>query len=167
MKILLCIAYFVLLALLAHPVGQALPRRLFHPDRPPFRPLRWEERGRLYEALGIKRWKDLLPDMSRVLSDMVPKKLTEATPEQIGLLLAETCRAEAVHWGEIAAGLAGAAICPNWFGWVLTGLWAVFGNLPFILIQRYNRPRLIRLGRSLAALERRKEHHHAHSDPEL
>ena len=58
---------------------------------------------------------------------------------------------------EIAAGLGCLAICPNLAGVILTALWALFGNLPFILIQRYNRPRLKKLYDRLAALERRKE----------
>ena len=157
LNLVFAILYLAALALLAHPLGQALPRRLFREDRFPFASFRWEQNGTVYKKLWIEKWKDILPDMSRVLSDMIPKKITEATPEQMKLLLSETCRAEAVHWGEIAAGLGCLAICPSLAGVILTALWALFGNLPFILIQRYNRPRLKKLYDRLAALERRKE----------
>ena len=43
--LLASILYLALLGLLAHPVGQALPRRWFHPDRRPWTPWRWEESG--------------------------------------------------------------------------------------------------------------------------
>ena len=69
-----CVAYAVVLALAAHPLGQALPRR-FHPERPPFRPWKWEKNGRIYSRLGIEKWKKLVPDMSRLLPDMVKKEL--------------------------------------------------------------------------------------------
>ena len=39
--LLASILYLALLGLLAHPVGQALPRRWFHPDRRPWTPWRW------------------------------------------------------------------------------------------------------------------------------
>ena len=133
LNLVFAILYLAALALLAHPLGQALPRRLFREDRFPFASFRWEQNGTVYTKLWIEKWKDILPDMS------------------------ETCRAEAVHWGEIAAGLGCLAICPNLAGVILTALWALFGNLPFILIQRYNRPRLKKLYDRLAALERRKE----------
>ena len=44
-----CVVYAVVLALAAHPLGQALPRR-FHPERPPFRPWKWEKNGRIYHS---------------------------------------------------------------------------------------------------------------------
>ena len=69
-----CVVYAVVLALAAHPLGQALPRR-FHPERPPFRPWKWEKNGRIYSRLGIEKWKKLVPDMSRLLPDMVKKEL--------------------------------------------------------------------------------------------
>ena len=65
-----CVVYAAVLALAAHPLGQALPRR-FHPERPPFRPWKWEKNGRIYSRLGIEKWKKLVPDMSRLLPDMV------------------------------------------------------------------------------------------------
>ena len=157
MKILFCLLYLGLLALLAHPVGQALPRRLFDEDRFPYRSFRWERDGAVYKRLQIDRWKDILPDMSKVMSDMIPKKIAEVDPEHMKLLLGETCRAEAVHWGEIVAGLGCLLIAPGPAAAALSAAWAVLGNLPFIVIQRYNRPRLKRLYRQLISWKRR--HH--------
>ena len=86
LNLLFAILYLAALALLAHPLGQALPRRLFREDRFPFASFRWEQNGTVYKKLWIEKWKDILPDMSRVLSDMLPKQITEATPEQMKLL---------------------------------------------------------------------------------
>ena len=60
----------------------------------------WENGGKVYEKLGIKHWKDFLPDMSRIMPDMVKKKVTKQSREQgMGVLIAETCVAECVTFG--------------------------------------------------------------------
>ena len=100
----------------------------------------------MYEKLGIKRWKDIAPDMSRIMPDMVKKKLTSENKERgMDTLIAETCVAECVHWGLVILSFG------ILFWW--RGVWAavfllvynILGNLPFIIIQRYNRPRLVML----------------------
>lgn len=75
-------------------MGQALPRRWFDPHRAPYRCRDWEKGGRVYNKLHIRRWKDRLPDMSRLMPDMVKKKLAAADPMS---LVQETCVAECVH----------------------------------------------------------------------
>ena len=70
--------YAAALGILAHPVGQALPRRWFDPYQAPYRCRDWEQGGRVYNKLHIRRWKDRLPDMSRLMPDMVKKKLAAA-----------------------------------------------------------------------------------------
>ena len=55
---------------------------------------------------------------------------------------------EARKSGQRVAFLAGLALLKIWRGpggVILTVIYIVFGNLPFLLIQRYNRPRLLRL----------------------
>ena len=86
-----CAAYLLALALLAHPLGQWLPSR-FQPERFPFRAWKWEKGGRVYAKLHIDGWKKLVPDMSRVLPDMVRKELPAGgavTAEQAERLVQE------------------------------------------------------------------------------
>lgn len=141
--------YTAALGLLAHPLGQALPRRWFDPGRRPWCARPWEQGGRVYQRLRIRQWKDRVPDMSRILPDMILKRLSAAGPME---LVRESCAAECVHWGLLL--LSGGMLLlwrSPWCG----ALWLVYnllGNLPFILIQRYNRPRLLRL----AERERRR-----------
>ena len=133
--------YAAALGILAHPVGQALPRRWFDPHRAPYRCRDWEQGGRVYNKLHIRRWKDRLPDMSRLMPDMVRKDLGSDP----AVLVQETCVAECVHW---ALTLLSAGIFFLWrSGWAAL-LWLVYnvlGNVSFIVIQRYNRPRLQKL----------------------
>lgn len=146
MKFLYSLIYIAVLGVLSHFVGQALPRKCFDAEKPPYKAAKWEKGGKVYERLGIKHWKDIVPDMSRIMPDMVKKKLTSENKERgMETLIAETCVAECVHWGLIVLSFG------ILFWW--RGLWAavfllvynIFGNLPFIIIQRYNRPRLVML----------------------
>ena len=146
MKFLYSLIYIAVLGVLSHFVGQALPRKCFDAEKPPYKAAKWEKGGKVYEKLGIKHWKDIVPDMSRIMPDMVKKKLTSENKERgMDTLIAETCVAECVHWGLIVLSFG------MLFWW--RGLWAavfllvynIFGNLPFIIIQRYNRPRLVML----------------------
>ena len=151
------LAYLAFLGILSHVLGEAIPHEKFAPDAWLFRTRAWEMGGRIYEKIGIRAWKDRLPDMSRLVRRMYPKRLGRAPAAQaVERLICETCRAEAVHL----------ALCllapPIWFFWKnTTGVWlsllTVLGNLPFILIQRYNRPTLLRLARRLAAREERRK----------
>ncbi len=146
MKLLYAVIYIAVLGILSHFAGQALPRAHFSAEKFPYRAAAWENGGRVYEKLGIKRWKDLMPDMSRIMPDMLKKKLTGSSREDgCGALIAETCVAECVHWWLIVLS---AGIFLFWRGALAAVFWLVYnilGNVPFIIIQRYNRPRLVLL----------------------
>lgn len=145
MKFLYSVLYIAGLGILSHFVGQVLPRGRFDAQKFPYRSADWEKNGKVYEKLGIKHWKDYLPDMSKIMPDMVKKKMSAAKEQGTDVLIAETCVAECVHWALIVLSL---GIFLFWHsGWAVV-FWLVynlFGNVPFIIIQRYNRPRLVLL----------------------
>ena len=149
MRGIFSILFLVAVMFLAHPVGEAVQRRWVHPNHFPFRSFQWEQDGKIYNAFAISKWKDKMPDMSKILPDMQPKRISNASLQEIETLLRETCIAESVHWVEIFLGGGCLAISPG-IGGLIWAIWAFFGNLPFILIQRYNRPRLQKLHRRLA-----------------
>lgn len=145
MSLLYAALYVAALGILSHFVGQALPRAHFDPQRFPYRSADWENGGKVYEKLGIKHWKDRLPDMSKIMPDMVKKKMSAVKLQGMDVLIAETCVAECVHWALILLSL---GIFFFWRGAWAVVFWLVYnllGNLPFIIIQRYNRPRLVML----------------------
>lgn len=145
MEFFYCIFYLAGLGLLSFLLGRLLPKRIFAYDAVPFRPFGWEKGGRVYEKLGIRKWQNLVPDMSRILPGMMPaKQLVKHDLADLPLMLQETCVAEFTHLFLALAGF----VCPLiWKGWVSRVLAILYfvGNLPYILIQRYNRPRLRRL----------------------
>ena len=61
--------------------------------------------------------------------------------ESIKRFILETRRAELTHWLSIVPAPLFFIWNPPWAGWLMVG-YAVVVNAPFILIQRYNRPRL-------------------------
>lgn len=159
------ILYIAGVGLASHYVGEALPRRWFHPDRFPYRDYAWEDKGAVYRKLGIQHWKDHVPDMSKVMPRMVPKKVSlHGSADEAMVLVQETCVAEAVHWALIPFAVGLPLVCPGGWGAALGILYAL-SNLPFILIQRYNRPKLLRVAQRL----RHKEElsHHESTDSHL
>lgn len=141
-----CFAYFALIGTIAHFVGLGLSRLHFSARKAPWRSAKWEQDGRFWDrTLHVRRWMNRLPDMSRIMPDMAPKRLMgKATPGKVAVLIRETCVAELVHWLLILFGFECVTIWPGTGGWVMSLLYAL-GNLPFIMIQRYNRPRFVRL----------------------
>lgn len=123
---------------------QKLPLRRFREDGFLFRIRRWERNGRVYQAVGIKRWKELLPDGAGLYKDGFRKKRLDLhVVDELYLkrFILETCRAELVHWVIIA-------LIPLFFIWNPSevAVWMIpFGlavNLPCLITQRYNRPRM-------------------------
>ena len=102
---------------------------------------------RLYEALRVSRWQSRVPDMSKLFPKLMPPKKMPARPDEQTLLvmIRETCAAEATHTLLMLAGLGVIVIWPCVWGVMLYLVYAILGNLIFIIIQRYNRPRLVRL----------------------
>lgn len=157
MALLWSAIYVAALGIASHFIGEAIPRRWFCPDRFPFRAWKWEKGGKIYNKLKIKAWKDRLPDMSKIMKDMVPKRVgATPTSESVRILVGETCRAEAVH---AALCLCAPVICLFWsnaaVGILLTCV-VILCNLPFIMIQRYNRPALVTLAKRLEEREERR-----------
>lgn len=137
--------YLLALSLLAHPIGQALPRRWFSGDRWPWAPAPFEKEGRFWRKLGVHRWKDKVPDMSRLLGDMVKKQLAPDGKTDYALLVQETCVAECVHCWLVVLSVGMLFLWKSVWSWALWLVYNLLGNVSFILIQRYNRPRLLRL----------------------
>lgn len=123
----------------------ALPVRFFERDGFLTRLRGFEADGRCYERLSIRRWKDRLPEGGAVLPGGFSKRrLPSRDRAVLERFCAETRRAELTHWLIPAA-------WPAFYLWnsrplaTAMGVYAVGANLPCLLVQRYNRARLLRL----------------------
>ncbi len=158
MKMIWSVIYLVLVAILGHYIGELLPRKWFDYESFPYAPFGWEKDGAVYDKIKIKKWKSKVPDLSRIAKYMVPKKVTSGmTSADVDVLLRETCVAEFVHVAVCVVAVGVCFISERTWGVVL---WLVFslGNVPFILIQRYNRPHLNRLREKMLIREERLNH---------
>ncbi len=162
MGLLLSIGIIAALGVASHFIGEALPRELFDPRRFPFGPRPWERNGKVYYALHVQAWKRRLPDMSRVAPDMVKKSVAmTATSEQVARVAKETCVAEAVHWALLLLSFTIYLAWPTPWGALMAVLYGL-SHVPFIIIQRYNRPTLVTLSERLKQREERIRN--AHTD---
>lgn len=111
----------------------------------------FEANGRWYQRhLRIRRWKDRLPEKGDLFRGGFSKRrLLDRTTEHLERFVIETRRAELVHWTNLATGPAFLIWCRPLIGGCMV-LFGVVAHLPFVLVQRYNR------GRLLAVLERRR-----------
>ncbi len=141
--IAICFAGWFFFQLGAALICLKISEHLLSSDRYLFRERRWEQGGRFYRRMfKVDRWKHLLPDGAAVTkSGYRKKRLTDFSSENLERFLTESCRAELTHL---------LAILPFWlFG--LIGpprlifymlFYALAVNLPCVIVQRYNRPRI-------------------------
>lgn len=143
-SLILCVAIWSIIPLGFSLLCQKLPGRFFNCENPLFRPKSFEKKGSLYKSIfKIHVWKAYLPDGAVLSKSGYTKKhLRDFSNENLTLFLEESCRAELGH-------LLG--ITPFWvFGFFLPPIaipimlfYALIVNIPCILAQRYNRPRII------------------------
>ena len=152
-----CLIYIAAIGVVGFSLGRVMPKRWFKYDSPPFRELPFENGGNFYRKLGIHRWQKRLPDMSRILPMTMPAKRITAhlTSEQAEIMVQETCIAEFIHVFLSVAALALPFLWPGGSGLLVYLAYFLLGNLPFILIQRFNRPKLRALLEKCRAAEAR------------
>lgn len=149
--LLSCFLYLAALGLCFFALGRALPKRWFRYDRFPYRTRAWERGGDWYLWTGVRRWKEIVPDMSKILPGLMPSKRLPGTftPALLERMLQETCVAECVHIALGALGFGCVFLWPGTWGWAVSAAYCVLGNAVFVVIQRYNRPKLARLFRRM------------------
>lgn len=128
-----------------------LPDRVFAPNRFLWRAHAWEREGRVYEdVFRVRRWKHLLPDGGGIWKKRGYKKrnLSDYSEENLRRFLVESSRGELTHWLGITPFWLFGLFAPGWVVWIML-IYALVVNLPCIIAQRYNRPRVLALYRRL------------------
>ncbi len=131
-----CFYHFAMRLLVGCGLNAVFHNRM-NPYHPWFRPRKWEKG--LYKALRVKRWKKHVPAW-------VPESfdLKTSTPRDIA---AVTCQAELVHEVIMVLSFLPLTVVPV-FGafWVflITSIAACMVDSVFVILQRFNRPRLVR-----------------------
>lgn len=136
------IAYHLLMRALVSIVVTLVMHNQANPHNSWFRERRFE--ARFFRWLKIRQWKVWVPTYAPELFD-----LSKHTPSDV---LGVMCQAEVVH--EVIIPLSFVPIAfSHWFGalpvFVLTSIGAATCDLLLVLLQRYNRPRLMRYAYSV------------------
>lgn len=158
MKLLKCSTYLAAVGTLGFLAGRILPEKWVNPQNKWFSGFHFEKHGQIYEKLGIRKWQKRLPDMSKFFpSLMPPKNLSGDFKERLPVMIRETCIAEIIHIAVSLLGLPCLWMWPGAGGITVTAIYILLLNVPYVLIQRYNRPRLVRLQEKISAENAKKE----------
>lgn len=146
MSAIKCIIYFAIIGIIAFVTGRLLPKRMFKKGKYPYRQFSFEKNGEIYERMSVKTWQKFFLDMSKLFPGLITKREMVSRPEKevVEDMLMETCVAEVIHVGLLLFGF-GAVFIWKGLGGVVASILYFLGNLPYIIIQRYERPRLERL----------------------
>ena len=146
---LMVVSFFVVWPVLQigfSKISNKIPDEKFSENSWFYKSRKWERDGKIYEkAAKIRRWKRLLPDGAAVFNEGFKKKKLERLDEEyLKGFIKETCRAEWAHWMQITPFWIFGLWAPLHVIWIMLA-YALALNLPCIITQRYNRPRLKRL----------------------
>ena len=155
MRFLRSVLFHLCMGVVVFLIGRLLPRRWIREDKFPYKSFRFEKNGEIYHKIKIMQWKTKLPDASLIISKFLPKFLPAKRLEnqkKIPVLIKETCVAEATHSVAAILGFIPVFIWGGVGAWLSAILFFAY-NLPYVLMQRFNRPRLIRANEMLRGRE--------------
>jgi glycosyl-4,4'-diaponeurosporenoate acyltransferase len=112
-----------------------------------FKPRRWELNGKIYTRIFLVRlWKDKVPEAGELfkINPFNKKRLVSKDEKYLERFLLETCRAEFSHLLPILFFPLCVFFNPPVGIWINLA-YVLLANLPFIIIQRYNRIRFNRI----------------------
>ncbi len=134
-------------------IGESIPRSWFDYRRFPFKCYAWECNGQIYERLGVRWLKTHSIDMSRIMPKAFPKQNTISRDKaHLERLVQEMCSAELVHWVLALLSPVFWLLIEGWYG-VAISIGYALSNLGDIIIQRYNRPRIVMILERIKACE--------------
>ena len=119
-----------------------IPLATFEKENKWFRVYAWEKEGQFWQKnFNVRFWKDKLPDGATLFKMGFKKKhLRNRNKSYFNEYIAESRRAELNHWLLILPAPLFFLWNPPWASIVII-CYALLANIPFIIIQRYNRPR--------------------------
>lgn len=111
-----------------------------------FRSFRFERNGDLWQRIfRIKKWKHHIPDGTMFIKNGYNKQALHGNDgSSLAEFAIESRRAELTHWLSMIPAPLFLFWNPLWAFWI-NAAYAVLFNVPIIIAQRYNRPRLERL----------------------
>ncbi len=136
-------------------LASLLPIKFYDPDKKIFHVFKFEKK--LYEKLGIKKWKDKIPELGKQLSGFDKHTIAEPdNPEYVHKFLVENCKGDFLHAISIVYSILSLFILlfimPYPFiltMWLPIAFVAIFIHSLSYMILRYTRPKLMVLHKRL------------------
>lgn len=125
-------------------VRYCLPKKVFNPFLKCYNVGKFERK--FYEKIGIRKWKDRIPEAGQLFANFAKTEIADMTNnEYVYKFMSETIYAELMHW--LSAIFSFLIIFIDLRLALTVGLPLVIGNMILnlmpILVQRYNRPKLM------------------------
>ena len=139
-------------------VRYCLPKKVFNPFLKVYSVGKNERK--FYEKIGIRKWKDRIPEAGKLFANFGKSEIEDTNNnEYVYKFMSETVYAEIMHW--LSALLSFLIIFIDLRLALTVGLPLVVGNMILnlmpVLVQRYNRPKLMVLYERNKRLELKKK----------
>ncbi|MBQ0016999.1 MAG: hypothetical protein KBT30_00020, partial [Clostridiales bacterium] len=143
-----CLVIVLLPSLFIAIIIRFLPKSFFDANKRFFK--KSEKNKEFYIRIGIKNWKDKIPDFGQTVNFKKDKFIKPNSLEYVEKFISETCYAEVLHISCCVSALISMwltlLILPSYCFFTMAlpiAVVYVLFNMPSIMIQRYNRPRLM------------------------
>ena len=138
------LALVVIDAVCALFVRYCLPKKVFNPFLKIYNVGKKERK--FYEKIGIRQWKDRIPEAGQLFANFAKTEILDMTNnEYVKKFMSETIYAEIMHWLSVIFSFL--IIFIDLSLALTVGLPLVIGNMILnlmpVLVQRYNRPKLM------------------------
>lgn len=144
LSILFSLVFLLIIDAVDAIIVRILPKKWINPFNRIYKVHKWE--SKLYLRLGIRKWKDLIPESGKALTGF-GKREVENIKDNTYLykFMEETVYAEIMHL--VSAFLGFLVVFINLKLWLIVGLPLAIFNLILqimpVMVQRYNRPKLM------------------------
>ena len=144
LSILFSLVFLLIIDAVVAIIVRILPKKWINPFNRIYKVHKWE--SKLYLRLGIRKWKDLIPESGKALTGF-GKREVENIKDNTYLykFMEETVYAEIMHL--VSAFLGFLVVFINLKLWLIVGLPLAIFNLILqimpVMVQRYNRPKLM------------------------
>lgn len=143
------LSYFIVWPLMQLAVAYLinfLDDKYFQPDNFILKSRKWES-AFYRRVIRVPKWKHLLPDgAASYKSGFKKKRLESIDSNYLNQFIIETGRAEIMHWLDILPFWVFGLWSPGYVVWIMLG-YALVVNVPCIITQRFNRPRLVKISK--------------------